>query len=328
MDLKKLFNRVSSTIYKNKDFLIVTHTFPDGDALGSLVAMYELMKCLKKNAFMICNSEIPYQYKFLPYNDKIKRDLDCIDLNNKKYISICLDSADENRLKLNFKKLRESSKKIINIDHHLSNTSFGDINIVATEKSATAEIIYKLVIRDFEKCLNFNIALGLYVGIMTDTGKFQYSNTSSEVHKIVSHLLEYNIKPSDVFSNVYEREPFNRFKLLQLVLKRVKLIHSEKLVYSYVLQKDFSRLNLPLSSHDGIIELIRSAKDAKISAFFRQVGSKKFKVSLRSSDNGINVAAIAGTFGGGGHKMASAYTANGVLKDIISDLLNIIKNRM
>ena len=328
MDLNKLFERVSSTIYKNEDFLIATHTFPDGDALGSLVAVYELMRSLKKNAFMICNSEIPYHYKFLPYNDKIKRNLDCIDLSNKRYISICLDSADESRLNLDFKKLRENSKKIINIDHHFSNTNFGDINIVGKEKSATAEIIYKLLIRDFEKFLNHNIALGLYVGILTDTGKFQYFNTSPEVHKIVSHLLEYDIKPYRIFSNIYEREPFNRFKLLQLVLKRVKLMESEKLVYSYVLQKDFSKLNLPPSSHDGMIELIRSTEDAKISAFLRQVGNKKFKVSLRSSDNSINVATVAGAFGGGGHRMASAYTANGALKKIISDLINSIKNKI
>ena len=327
MDLNKLFERVSSTIYKNEDFLIATHTFPDGDALGSLVAVYELMRSLKKNAFMICNSEIPYQYKFLPYNDKIKRNLDCIDLSNKRYISICLDSADESRVNLNFKKLRENSKKIINIDHHLSNTNFGDINIVGKEKSATAEIIYRLLIRDFEKCLNHNIALGLYVGILTDTGKFQYFNTSAEVHKIVSHLLEYDIKPYRIFSNIYEREPFNRFKLLQLVLKRVKLLESERLVYSYVLQKDFSKLSLPFSSHDGMIELIRSTKDAKISAFFRQAGNKKFKVSLRSSDNSINVATVAGAFGGGGHRLASAYTVNGVLKKVISDLINNIKNK-
>jgi len=327
LNLDKLFDRLSDTISKSDDFLLITHAFPDGDAMGSIVAVYDVISNLKKNVFMVCNSEIPYQYKFLPHAGIIKRNLDDINLSSKRYISICLDSADRDRINLDFNKLREYSKKIINIDHHQGNTNFGDINIVVPEKSATSEIIYNIIIRDFKKSLNHRVALGLYVGILTDTGKFQYSNTSPSVHRIASHLMEYDISASEVFNNIYEKEPYNRFKLLQLVLRRVKLLKAEKLVYSYILQKDFKTLNLPFSSSDGIIEVIRSVKDAKITALFKQVGSDEFKVSLRSSDSSVDVAKIASLFGGGGHKMASAYSEDDKLKNVISKLVSAVRDR-
>ncbi len=328
MNLDKLFDRLSDIISKNNDFLLTTHAFPDGDALGSIVAVYDVVSNLKKNVFMVCSSEIPYQYKFLPHVGIIKRNLDDINLNSKRYISICLDSADRDRIKLDFNKLREGSKKIINIDHHQGNTNFGDINIVVPEKSATAEIIYDIIVRDFKKSLNHRVALGLYTGILTDTGKFQYSNTSPSVHRIAGHLMEYDISASEVFNNIYEKEPYNRFKLLQFVLRRVKLLKAERLTYSYILQKDFETLNLPFASSDGIIETIRSVKDAKITALFKQVGKDKFKVSLRSSDSSADVAKIASLFGGGGHKMASAYSENGNLKNVISKLVSAVRDRL
>ena len=156
---------------------------------------------------------------------------------------------------------------------------------------------------------------------MTDTGKFQYVNTTFNVHRIVSHLLEYGVNPAKVFSCIYENEPFNRFKLLDLVIKRINLIKSKKLIYSYLLQKDFEKLKLPFSSHDGVIELLRSAADAKIAVLFKQVAQDSFKVSLRSADESYNVDEIAAKFGGGGHKMASAYGVKGSLDEVISKLI-------
>jgi len=327
LNLRKSLNKLLNIIYKNEKFLILTHTYPDGDGLGSLIALYRLISKLKKKAIMICNDEIPYHYQFLPYINNIKRNLDNVDSGENEYITICLDSADKNRLKLDFDKLKEKSKQIINIDHHLSNTNFGDLNIVIPEKSATAEIICELIFLDFKAYLSHEIALCLYTGILTDTGKFQYSNTTPRVHEIVSNLIKYDINPSNVFSRIYENEPYNRFKLLQLVLGRIKLIESVHLAYSYILRRDFDKLNLPYSSHDGIIELLRSAKDVKVAALLREIGRNCFKISLRSSSNDINVAEIAGVFAGGGHVMASAYTQHGKLKDIISDLVVTVRNR-
>lgn len=328
MELEKSLSKVSDAISLNKNFLILTHAFPDGDGLGSLVALYKLVLELKKNAVMICNSEIPYQYLFLPELNNIRRDLREIDINQGGYISICVDSADERRLKVDFERIRQISKLVINIDHHLSNTNFGDINIVISEKSATAEILYELIQKYFREYLNYEIALSLYTGILTDTGKFQYFNTTSRVHQIISHLLEYNIVPSEIFASIYENEPYNRFKLLQIVLRRISLVRPLGLIYSYILQSDFEKLDLPFSSHDGIIELLRTARDAKVAALFKEVYKNRYRISLRSSSNHINVADIAGVFGGGGHVMAAAYIQNGRLKEIIGDLIEVTRNKI
>lgn len=328
MEPGKLLSKISDIIRSNKKFLLLTHSFPDGDGLGSLVALYKLIVELEKNAIMVCNSEIPYQYLFLPELGNLRRDLDEIDITQKEYVTFCLDSADERRLRVNFELIKQISKLVVNIDHHISNTNFGDINLVVSEKSATAEILYDLIKEYFEAYLGYEIALGLYTGILTDTGKFQYFNTSSRVHQIVSHLLEYNVVPSRVFASIYENEPYNRFKLIQLVLKRASLIKPLGLIYSYILKSDFERLDLPFSSHDGIIELLRTARDVAVAALFKEVDKNLYRISLRSSNSSINVADIASVFGGGGHLMAAAYVQNGKLKDVVSSLVEVTRNKI
>ncbi|MDD3520136.1 MAG: bifunctional oligoribonuclease/PAP phosphatase NrnA [Actinomycetota bacterium] len=316
-----------NAIKENKDFLLFTHAYPDGDALGSILAFYKMLKNMNKNVYAICNSEMPYQYKFLSDNKEILKTMDNID-RDIKYVSVFVDCADIQRVLIDYKDILDNSKIIINIDHHLSNTYFGDINIVFPEKSATSEIIYLLIEEYLNEKMDKDIAEALYTGILTDTGKFQYSNTTKDVHKIISRLLEYNINPSEIYSSIYENEPANRFKLLALVLGRTKIFQNNNLIYSFIKMEDFNKLGLPFSANDGIIEILRTAKDVKVAALFKEVKKNNYKVSLRSSDETVNVAAIAEKFGGGGHKMASAYIAAGNLKKAISDLDRAIENNL
>ncbi|MCE5328859.1 bifunctional oligoribonuclease/PAP phosphatase NrnA [bacterium] len=318
--------KVVAVINNNSNFIIFTHQYPDGDGIGSSVAFYKLLINLGKKAYIICSSEMPYQYEFLPFVKNVFKNMDEIDIKNK-YVAVFLDCADLSRVKLEGINIKEHAVSIINIDHHLSNTNFGDINIVDSTKSAAAEIVFVLFNKFFKEYIDKEVAIGLYTGILTDTGKFQYSNTTKEVHKIISCLLEYDINPSYIYSSIYECEPVNRFKLLELVLKRVKLVSEDKLIYSYVTEEDLKKLNLPFSSNDGIIELLRTAKNVKVAALFKEIGPEFYKVSLRASNNGVNVAAIANFFKGGGHKMAAAYAAQGDLKNIVTDLVRAIENK-
>ena len=180
---------------------------------------------------MFCKSTLPYQYKFLPGFGDIKEDISQISPGNKKFVCICLDCADKNRVDLDLDQLRENISCIINIDHHRSNTSFGDINIVDSRKSATAEILYRFISDRYMSLLDYNIALNIYVGILTDTGKFQYSNTTANVHKITSKLLQYGIRPSEVYGHIYESDPVGRFKLIQMVFSRIRYIKHSSLIY-------------------------------------------------------------------------------------------------
>jgi phosphoesterase RecJ-like protein len=320
----ELYIKTIETINKYDKFLIISHDFPDGDCLGSQLAFFELLKLLDKKVTMFCSSELPYQYSFLPNSKLIENDFEKISKSclERNCACICLDCADERRFSLDIGQLRQSTAILINIDHHPGNTQFGDINITDPGKSATAEILYEFFIYGFADLINYNIALDIYTGILTDTGKFQYENTTSNVHKTVSHLLEYGIVPSDIFSHIYENEPFKRFKLLEIILRRIKLDESKKIIYSYILRRDLEALGLPFSANDGVIELLRGASGARVAALIKEVGKKKFKVSLRSTDSAYSVAELAAKFGGGGHKMAAAYSKTASLKEVIATLIN------
>lgn len=325
MDINNLYNQISKIIDSNNGFIIITHDYPDGDSLGSQIALYQLLILLKKDVVAVCNSELPYQYKFLPHFDKIKKDFKEIIKSGKQYICFCLDCADEYRMNLNFKEIKDNFKYIINIDHHNNNTNFGDLNIVDTEKSATAEILYELMCEYYRELMDNTIAMGIYVGILTDTGKFQYSNTNYAVHKAVSDLLRFNLNPSEINKYIYENEPLERFKLVQLIFQRIEYLASSGLIYSYVLQKDFRKLNLPFSAQDGIINLLRSAEKVRVAALIKQTERRCFKISLRTSDSSVDLFKIASGFNGGGHRMASAYLDKGSLRTVISNLKRSIE---
>jgi bifunctional oligoribonuclease and PAP phosphatase NrnA len=324
-NIQNLYSRVSEVIDKNRNFFIITHAYPDGDSLGSQSAMYHLLKSLGKNVISLINSGIPYQYSFLPYYDEIKTEPGILKNSLDKYVYFCLDCASESRMNLNFEEVKSSAECVINIDHHYDNTNFGDINIVDSDKSATAEILYDFIYNYYRELINDKIALAIYVGILTDTGSFQYSNTNYKVHKVAGELLKFNLKPSDIHKRIYESEPLERFKLIQLVLGRVKFIDSYGLIYSYVLQKDFKKLGLPFSAQDGLINLLRTAEKVKIAALIKQTEERSFRISLRTSDSSINLIDIASSFNGGGHKMAAAYSDSGSLGAVIRKLILSVK---
>jgi len=320
LDTQNLYNQVLKVINDNDNFLVITHANPDGDALGSQSALYQLLLLLKKNAIPVCKSELPYQYSFLPDYNKIKNNLEFAKGEGKKYVCFCLDCADEYRMDIDFNEIKVSSMLIVNIDHHTNNSNFGDINIIDAEKSATAEILYDFISGFYSEVMNSNIALGIYVGILTDTGNFQYSNTNYNVHRVVSELLKFGLDISKIHKYIYESEPLGRFKLIKLVLERAGYVESSGLIYSYVLNKDFKQLNLPLSAQDGLIDLLRSAGKVRVAALIKQVEKRKFKISLRTSDDNINLFEVANKFGGGGHKKASGYADKGRLGVVINNL--------
>jgi phosphoesterase RecJ-like protein len=328
LDKNKLYQKIAKIIDENKKFLIITHDYPDGDSLGSQVALYQLLSGLKKDVASLCSFELPYQYGFLPDLDNIKYSMEEIDLSAREHICFCLDCADETRMNIDFEKLKENVKLVINIDHHKKNSNFGDLNLVESDSSATTEIIYKIVEKHFKKYLNHKMALGIYVGILTDTGKFQYSNTSPVVHKIVSELLKFDISPSRIHKYIYENEPLARFKLIQLVFDRIRYIESTGLIYSYVLENDFRKLNLPFSAQDGIITMLRSKEKAKVAALIKQTSKNNYKISLRTSDSSVDLIKVSGKFGGGGHRMAAGYSDKGSLKKVVNNLKKAVKDNI
>jgi len=324
-DMTVLYAEIVRKIDDCDDFLLITHMYPDGDGLGTLIACHKLITSMGKNSNMFCKSRLPYQYSFLPRYSDIKQDIEILNPINNKTVCIIFDCADEARTGLDMDHIRKTVNCIINMDHHKSNTLFGDINIVDSNKSATSEILFEFLYSNYRDRLDYDIAIGIYVGILTDSGRFQYSNTTANVHKIISKLLMFGIQPADIYGHIYESDPMGRFKLIQKVFSRIKYIDSLGLIYSYILNRDFSRLKIPFCAQDGIIELLRSAEGVKIAALIKQVNNNSYKISLRTSDSDIDLCEIASGFGGGGHRTASAYRDEGNLNRVIKGLKKAIK---
>jgi phosphoesterase RecJ-like protein len=315
--------KVVACIKKYNKFLITAHTNPEGDALGSELAIYRLLKKLGKSATIVNEDETPYSYDFLPGKNNIKKfrknikgiTFDCF---------VVLDCSDLKRTGEVYK-INIDHKPILNIDHHISNQHFGDVNWVDPKACSCSEMIYQLYKR---LCipLDKDIAELLYVGIHTDTGSFRYPNTVSLTHKIVSGLLEYSLNIPQIYKNIYENIPFEDMRLLSRILVNMKRQAKGKVI-SFQIQRDVlknKKSSFDLTEH--ILTFGRSIKDVEVVLIFKEnLGERnEVRVNLRSQGK-VDVNKIAAFFGGGGHKTASGCTIKGKIKHVERIVLNKIK---
>ena len=297
-----IIKQILDVIKKHKRFLIAAHINPEGDAIGSQLAMANLLKMLDKEVRIINEHRVPKNIMFMPGVENVEL---FKDLGNKEVeyeVAIILDSPTLERIGDVKQLLNE--KYIINIDHHVSNREFGDINWVDPHCSSVGEMIFDL----FKSCgtaVDDKSALCIYVAIMTDTGSFRYSNTSARTHQIAADLLFHNIDPKQVYENVYETKSFNTFKLLAEVLANLKRTDDTKFVWFRVTNEMLSRNKLTADCCEDFIAFVRMIEGAEVVASLREMDDKSgVKVSFRSKTD-IDVNEIAKKFGGGGHKAAS-----------------------
>jgi phosphoesterase RecJ-like protein len=319
MSLKKVIDGIK----RNKRFLITTHTNLEGDALGSELAFYSLLKKLGKTALVINEDNLPYGYEFLPQKNKIIKFKD--NLKNIEFdCFVVLDCSDLSRTGEVYR-LNSQQKPVLNIDHHISNAKFGDINWVEPATSSCSEMIYKLY-KAMRIPLERDTAVLLYTGILTDTGSFRYSNTTSFTHRIVSELLKFNLDISQIYKNVYENIPFEDMQLLAKILPTIRREASGKLVW-FQIKKNLLRnkkLSFDLSEH--ILSFGRAIKDAQVVVLFKEnLGVRnEIRVNFRSQGK-VDVNRIAQSFGGGGHKTASGATIYGEIEQVRRRVLAKIK---
>lgn len=316
--------RVIDCIKKNKRFLIATHTNQEGDALGSELAFYMLLKKMGKSAVILNEDTLPYGYDFLPKADLIKKYK-----NNIKGISfdcfVVLDCSDLKRTGEVYRINENDPRPILNIDHHISNGRFADVNWVEPGTSCCAEMIYKLY-----KALNIPIdrqaAICLYVGIMTDTGSFRYSNTSSATHKVVSELLKHDIDIVSICKNINGNIPFEDARALSRILTRVRRAASGRIIWFQIEKGLLSKRKPSFDISEQVLGFARSIKGAEVCCLFKEnLGAKdQIRVNFRSQGK-VDVNKIAGYFGGGGHKTASGCTINGKLIQVRDRVLAKLK---
>ncbi|MBN1871566.1 MAG: bifunctional oligoribonuclease/PAP phosphatase NrnA [Candidatus Omnitrophica bacterium] len=318
MDMKK----TAQAIKKYDNYIVTSHINTEGDAIGSELAVYHLVKQLGKHAVVINNDLVPERYLFLPDADKIARwnDWEFKDYNN----SIIVDCPTVERCG-NIAPAVQRSRIKINIDHHVSNVNFGDFNWVEPDASSCGEMIFNLY-KELGLNINEEIATMLYVAILTDTGSFRYDSTTLETHQVAGELIKIGVKPDKVAEKVYEAKGLNDIELLSKALSTIRVEHNNKIAYIYVTKKMLEETGTLPDRTDGFVDFARSIKGAEISMFFREDmdNPKRVHVGFRSKGR-VNVNMLASRFGGGGHPKASGCVLEGSLKYVIDVVLKEAK---
>ena len=320
----KAIKKVVQAIRKHKRFLVTSHVNLEGDALGSQLAMAGLLKNLKKECILYDNDKVPWRFLFLPGVGLVRNKLN---EDEKIDAAIVLDCPNLKRTG-KVKKAVEKMKYIINVDHHISNEKFGDVNWVDPDASSAGEMVYRLF-KEFKSPITREAALALYISILTDTGSFNYSNTSRLTHEIVSDLLGHGIEPQSVSHFIYENKTLGELRLLGRALKNLKQASGNKIAYITVRKKDFDATKTTPIVCENFVNFARSLKDVEVGAFFREEtkGKKRFNVSLRSTGK-ISVNKIASHFGGGGHKNAAGCVVQGSFEDVKNKVLRRIRHEL
>ncbi len=323
MSLKK----VSEVIRNNKSFLITSHTNLEGDALGSELAFYKLLRAKGKKAVIVNEDSLPYGYDFLPGN-KVIRKLSHSLKNIKFDVFVVLDCSDLKRPGEVYK-LNTANKPVLNIDHHISNSKFGDINWVDPNSSCCCEMIYRIY-EEMGVAIDKDSALCIYVGLATDTGHFRYTNTTSTTHKIVSDLLKYKIDVSRVYRHLYGDVPFSDMQLVSEVLKSMAKESDGRLIcfeMTKAMLKEHKKIVIDLG--DYILSFGRAIKDAEVVVLFKENSSRDNQIRVNFRSHGkVDVNRVAKAFGGGGHFTASGCTIKGSLDSVKKRVLNKIKNSL
>lgn len=317
-----MLNRIKEKIEKGDKFLITTHINLDGDAVGSVFCFYWLLENYGKDVFVYLMDQIPYKYRFLPKPNE--RRLFFKEPPEEKYDTIfVLDCGDFHRIGNNYETLK-SNGFIVNIDHHNTNSYFGDINLVDPDASSTAEILYE-ILKFLNAEITLDMAINIYTAILTDTGSFRYENTNSKALNICARMIDIGVKPAYVAQKVYESHPKERFFILGKVLNTLETHKSGKIVMAHI-TRDMVQGNYSLEEFtDGFVEFIKEMDGIEMAVLIRQIENNKYKVSMRSKGDG-DVSEICSLFGGGGHKKAAGCYINGELNEVKKKLLEVIKD--
>ncbi|MEO7804267.1 MAG: bifunctional oligoribonuclease/PAP phosphatase NrnA [Actinomycetota bacterium] len=310
---EEAWEQAASAVRSSEEVAICCHVGPDGDAFGSMLGLGSCLRRMGKKVWMSWGTaglRVPPQYLFLPGIADVAEP-DTIPDGIELFVAI--DCGDRKRLEM-LEDRFSSATNTLNIDHHISNDAFAKINLVDPRRASSAELAYELLVRMGAE-INIDEALCLYTGLVTDTGRFQYSNTTPETLRTAAKLREYGFDHGQINTEVYESSSFENLRVLGLMLSRASL--DDDLVWSWVGQADLAGLGL--EETENFIDALRVVKDAEVAVVLKEQTNGEFKASLRSRGK-VDVAAIASSFGGGGHARAAGFTVKGSVDEIIASI--------
>jgi phosphoesterase RecJ-like protein len=316
--------QISELLRSQNTFLVLTHHRPDGDAVGSQLALLLLLTNLGKTAEAWNDDDVPAKFRFLPHSDLITRppaepkDFDVV---------IAIDTSTWLRVGTASQRIH-SRKHFINIDHHVSNETFADINWVVPEAPASGQIVFDLI-KGGGFPLTPEIATCLFAAISTDTGSFSYGNTSAASLRVAAELVDTGINVGEICRHIYESYPYGRLMLLQKVLARLQLADQKRIAYMWITNAMFEESGAKREDTEGLIDYARAIQGVIVALLFEELTEAgKFRISLRSKHPKVDVNSVASRFGGGGHREAAGARLSGEPQEIERNVLAAVSEAL
>ena len=319
--MTETIHQIIEVIRSNSSFLITTHEGPDGDAIGSSMALASFLRTIGKDATVHSQDSVPDLYSFLPAVDSV-----LTYIPDRHYdVAFVLDVGERRRAGKEFCDFSRVTT-VVNIDHHLSCENFGDFNLIDPQAAATGILVYR-IIRDFGYSFDRDTAICLYVAVITDTGSFRYSNANREAFSVAGEMIECGINAWDVAEQLYENQPKKRLDLLAKCLPTLDVFKDGQAASVTVTCDMFAACAADAELTDGFVNYPRSIRGVEVAIFFRQLDVLKWKIGFRSKGK-VNVAAFSRALGGGGHHNAAGCTIEGSLEEVKSQVYAIVEKTL
>lgn len=316
------FSEIGKAIEDHNSFAVVSHVRPDGDAIGSVLALGHALEQLGKSVRYLNNDGCPKSLEFLPGSEKVEisGEVGVLDVD----VAITLDTAAHVRIGEGSLEAIKNAKLLINIDHHISNPGYGDLSYVDPNSPATGQIIYELLIS-----LGLPISRvsrdSIYVAVSTDTGSFQYPGTTQRTYEMAADLVGRGLNVGEINQLIYDNQPYRRVELMRALLNTLDRSHDGLLVWWDLPMATKNELELVDDDSEGLIDFIRSVQGVVVAVFFEDLDGGKVRVSMRSKDARVNASEICGVFGGGGHALAAGIRMPGPLEEAREKVLAVIR---
>lgn len=311
-----MLNKTVEAILKGQTFLVLAHEGPDGDAMGSTLALANALNEMGKEATAFNIDGVPDTFKFLPGSENVVKE---IEAGRTFDVVFVLDAGELRRAQLD---VRPMCKTLINVDHHPFSEDFGDIYYLDTDASATGAILYR-IIKELDHPFSVEVATCIYAAILSDTGSFRYSNANREAFAIAGEMVEMGVDPWQVAGGLYESQEVERLQLLGLALNTIKISPCGRCAAMYVTQLMFDQVGVGAEYADSFVNYPRSINGVEVALFFREITPTSFKLGMRSKGT-IDVGALARELGGGGHHNAAGAELTGSIDEVMQDTFNRI----
>jgi len=326
----KVPDSLLEAVHRLGNVVLTTHVNPDGDALGSLLGLADVLRRMEKRVFRFLPEQVSQNYRFLPDSDCVQNSIEKLNqfiVSSREDIGlIVLDCGDKKRLGENWSELLRIRPSIV-IDHHKGNNGFGDFYWIDPDRSSTGEMIFDLV-EELNQKLTLQAAKCLFTAIVTDTGSFRYGSTTSYTFEVARRLIEDGVSPDEIGDALYNNYTVGQIRLMQLVLSSLQMFNNDQIAVIQVTRDMLTKTSTTIEDTENFINMVRAIKSVQVAVFLKEVEKEVVGVSLRAK-GGCDVADVAARFGGGGHRNAAGFKQSGIeLSEVLERLMPELRKEL